>query len=341
MWIFRVVVAGGSIAVLHEKQVVLLDASLAPKRTLPLASATRPLDLALSPDGDRVASCFESGLSLEGRAFSGEERWALGSALAWTRDAIWALREPAGEVYVLDPTPPRPSGKTFAVRARGALAWGDEARITLVPHADGHVYAVGTEGENGAETHALLVSGERVVDVPLPELRDSYWIACSPSGARIASQTSDGTVTIRDAASLEAIEARNAEPSFVVVGFVDETHLVFANDTELRVVDLGATTAATPGSVSSALFARAPASAVPMPEIEERGTRLLARLLEDGGIELVRKADRRELAEHLDELFASRRITPEAIAIVLEEHDSVAELFADDETIAKLLAEIA
>ena len=119
MRIFRVVVAGGSIAVLHEKQVVLLDGSLAAKRTLPLAAATRPIDVALSPDGDRVASCFESGVSLEGRSFTDDERWTNGSAITWARDAIWALREPGGEIFVLDP-------KTLTVRAKGALDWGDE-----------------------------------------------------------------------------------------------------------------------------------------------------------------------------------------------------------------------
>src|SRR5687767_10184570 len=112
MTIFRVVVAGGSIAVLHEKAVVLLDAALATKRTLPLAAATRPIDVALSPDGERVASCFESGISLEGRSFSGDDRWAPESAMTWTRDAIWALREPGGEIFVLDP-------KTLIVRAKG------------------------------------------------------------------------------------------------------------------------------------------------------------------------------------------------------------------------------
>ena len=33
-------------------------------------------------------------------------------------------------------------------------------------------------------------------------------------------------------------------------------------------------------------------------------------------------------------------MTAEAVANVLEEHDSVAELFADDETIAGILAEL-
>lgn len=329
---FRVVVAGGSIAVLHEKAVVLLDAALATKRTLPLAAATRPIDVALSPDGERVASCFESGISLEGRSFSGDERWAVESALTWTRDAIWALREPAGEVFVLDP-------KTLVVRAKGALTWGDEARIKLVAHAEGHVYAVGTEGQNGAETHALIVQGEEVVDVPLPELRDAYWLACTPSGAQVASQTADGVITLRDATTLVPIHTVNAPSSFVLVGFVDDKRAVITNGDELRLVDVTPPTESKPGSVAAALRARVPSDR-PSQAAEDRGTRLLARLLETGAIELVRKADRRELAEHLDELFASRRMTAETVANVLEEHDSVAELFADDATIAALLAEL-
>jgi hypothetical protein len=333
MSIFRVVVAGGSIAVLHEKEVVLRDATLAPKRTLPLASPTMPLGIALSPDGERVASCFESGISLAGRSFSGDDRWAPGSALAWTTDAIWALREPGGEVFVLDP-------KTLAVRARGALDWGDEARITLVPHPEGHVYAVGAEGQNGAETHALVMSGERVVDVILPELRDAYWVACTPSGARIASQTADGVVTIRDAATLAPVEVTNVPDSFVIAGFVDETHAVVADDNELRLLEVAPSPVVKPAPVSASVLARVPPESAARSEPDDRGTRLLARLLETGGLELVRKADRRELAEHLDELFASRRMTAESVANVLEEHDSVAELYADDETIAKLLAEI-
>lgn len=332
MRIFRVVVAGGSIAVLHEKQVVLLDGSLAAKRTLPLAAATRPIDVTLSPDGDRVASLFESGVTLEGRSFTDDERWTTGSAITWARDAIWALREPGGEIFVLDP-------KTLAVRAKGALDWGDEARITLVAHAEGHVYAVGSEGENGAETHALIVSGDHVRDVPLPELASSHWIACTPSGACVASQTAEGTVTMRDATTLVPIHTTTAPPSFVIVGFLDENRAVFRNDDELRIVDLTPPKESKPGSVAAALRARVP-SDPPSQRVEDRGTRLLARLLENREIELVRKADRRELAEHLDELFASRRMTAETVANALEEHDSVAELFADDETIAAILQEI-
>jgi hypothetical protein len=333
MSIFRVVVAGGSIAVLHEKEVVLRDATLAPKRTLPLASTSMPVGIALSPDGERVASCFESGISLEGRAFSGDERWARESALAWTTDAIWALREPAGEVFVLDP-------KTLGLRARGALDWGDEARITLVGHPEGHVYAVGAEGQHGAETHALVVSGDRVVDVILPELRDAYWIACTPSGARIASQTADGIVTIRDAATLAPVDTTKAPDSFVIVGFVDETHVVIANDNELRILEVPSAPVVKAAPVSASVLARVPPESAARSEPDDRGTRLLTRLLETGGIELVKRADKRELAEHLDELFASRRMTAETIANVLEDHDSVAELYADDDTIAALLTEL-
>jgi hypothetical protein len=329
MRLFRVVVAGGTIGVLSEKEVVLLDASLAPKRTLPLAATTRPIDVALSPDGEHVASCFESGVSLEGRAFSGDDRWANDSAITWARDAIWALREPGGEVFVLDP-------KTLAVRAKGSLHWGDEARISFVAHAEGHVYAVGTEGENGAETHALIVSGDVVRDVPLPELEGSYWLACTPSGAHVASQTADGTVTLRDATTLATLHTTSAPPSFSIVGFLDETRAVFSNGAELRIVDLTPPKESKPGSVAAALRARVP-SDPPSQAAEDRGTRLLARLLEAGEIELVRKADRRELAEHLDDLFASRRMTAETVAGVLEEHDSVAELFADDDRIAAIL----
>lgn len=332
MRIFRVVVAGGSIAVLHEKQVILLDRSLAPKRTLPLAAATRPLDVALSPDGERVASCFESGISLEGRSFAGDDRWARGSAIAWARDAIWALREPGGEVFVLD-------AGTLAVRARGRLDWGDEARITLVPHPEGHVYAIGAEGENGAETHALVASGDRVIDVPLPELGASFWLACTSSGGHIASQTADGTVTLRDAATLAPVHTTIAPSSFAVVGFVDETRAVMTDDAELRLVDVAPKSPTKPASVAASLLARVPLDAPAQLEVEDRGTRLLARLVETGGVELVKRADRRELAEHLDDLFASRRMTAEAVASALEDHDSVAELFADDDTIAAILAE--
>lgn len=330
--IFRVVVAGGTIAVLHEKEVVLRDDVLSTKRALPLATATRPFDIALSPDGERIVSCFESGVSLEGRSFGGDDRWGPKSALAWTREGIWALREPSGEIFVLDP-------QTLSLRARGRIEWGDGARISLVPHAEGHVYAVGAEGQHGAETHALLVAGDAILDVRLPELTDAFWVACTPSGARIASQATDQSVTVRDAASLVTESCTIAEPSFVLVGFVDDRRAVFANDSELRLAEL-AEPAVQPSSVAAALRARAPIDTTTRASGEERGTLLLERLIEAGGIELVRKANRRELAEHLDDLFASRRMTAETVASVLEEHDSVAELFADDETIARLLAEI-
>jgi hypothetical protein len=131
-----------------------------------------------------------------------------------------------------------------------------------------------------------------------------------------------------------------APASFAIVGFVGENRAVFADDSELRLSDVGHEPTNKSTSVAASLLARAPASVPALMEPEERGTRLLAKLLETKAIELTRKADRRELAEHLDEMFASRRMTPEAVASVLEDHDSVAELYADDETLATLLAEI-